>query len=115
MYALIALPKHVTGAIEPTDVRQGEGNFACFISRNRFVSFVKSTKSLNVKDLNNNVTKSIQLDSSVNDVLYGGAGRVLLVKSHSVINYDVQQKKKNYQNLMLITSNTFPGPMMVNI
>lgn len=94
MYALIALPKHVTGAIEPTDVRQGEGNFACFISRNRFVSFVKSTKSLNVKDLNNNVTKSIQLDSSVNDVLYGGAGRVLLVKSHSVINYDVQQRKE---------------------
>lgn len=94
MYALIALPKHVTGAIEPADIRLGEGNFACFISRNRFVAFVKSSKVLYVKDTNNNVTKTIQLDSSVVDVLYGGPGRVLLVKSHSIINYDVQQRKE---------------------
>lgn len=94
MYALITLPKHVTGAIEPTDIRQGESNFACFISRNRFVSFIKASKLLHVKDLSNNVTKTIQLDSSVNDVLYGGPGRILLVKSHSVINYDVQQRKE---------------------
>lgn len=94
MYALITLPKHVTGAIEPTDIRQGEGNFACFISRNRFVSFIKSSKTLHIKDLSNNITKSIQLDSSVTDVLYGGPGRVLLVKTHSVVNYDVQQRKE---------------------
>ncbi|KAK6460717.1 coatomer WD associated region-domain-containing protein [Scheffersomyces coipomensis] len=93
-YALITLPKHITGAIEPTDVRQGEGNFATFISRNRFVTFIKATKTLNVKDLSNNVTKSIQLDNSITDVLYGGPGRVLLVKSHAVINYDVQQRKE---------------------
>lgn len=94
MYAMITLPKHVTGAIEPTDIRQGDGNFACFISRNRFVTFVKSSKVLYVKDMNNSVTKSIQLDLSVLDVLNGGAGRVLLIKSHSVILYDVQQKKE---------------------
>lgn len=93
-YALISLPKHVTGAIEPTDVRQGEGNFACFITRNRFISFIKSSKTLHVKDMNNNITKTIQLDSSVTDVLYGGPGRVLLVKSHSITNYDVQQRKE---------------------
>lgn len=93
-YALVGLPKHITGAIEPNDVRTGECNFACFISRNRFVTFLKSTKVLAVKDLNNNVTKSIQLDSSVLDVLQGAPGRVLLVKSNSVVNYDVQQKKE---------------------
>lgn len=93
-YALINLPKHVTGAIEPTDIRQGEGNFACFISRNRFVSFVKATSTLNVRDLSNNVTKSIQLDSSFTDALYGGPGRVLLISAHSVVNYDVQQRKE---------------------
>lgn len=94
MYALVPLPKHVTGAIEPVDIRLGEANFACFISRNRFVAFVKSSKILYVKDTNNNVTKTIQLDSSVVDVLYGGPGRVLLIKSHSVVNYDVQQRKE---------------------
>ncbi|KAI3402546.2 hypothetical protein KGF56_004638 [Candida oxycetoniae] len=93
-YALITLPKHATGAIEPTDVRQGEANFATFISRNRFVTFIKSSKILHVKDLSNNITKTIQLDSSVTDVLYGGPGRVLLVKAHTVINYDVQQRKE---------------------
>lgn len=93
-YSLISLPRHVTGAIEPTDMRQGDGNFACFISRNRFVTFTKSNKTLEVKDLNNNITKSIQLDSSVRDVLVGAPGRVLLVKSNSVINYDVQQRKE---------------------
>ncbi|KAI5953132.1 hypothetical protein KGF54_002503 [Candida jiufengensis] len=93
-YALITLPKHATGAIEPTDIRQGEGNFATFISRNRFVTFIKSSKTLHVKDLSNNITKTIQLDSSIIDVLYGGPGRVLLVKAHSVINYDVLQRKE---------------------
>lgn len=93
-YALINLPKHVTGAIEPTDIRQGEANFATFISRNRFVTFIKSSKTLHVKDMNNNITKTIQLDSSVNDVLAGAPGRILLVKAHSVINYDVQQRKE---------------------
>lgn len=93
-YSLIALPKHVTGAIEPTNVRQGEGNFASFINRNRFVTFSKASKTLQVKDLNNNVTKSSQLDSSVNEVLPGSPGRVLLVKSNSVISYDVQQRKE---------------------
>lgn len=93
-YSLITLPRHVTGAIEPTDARTGECNFACFISRNRFVTFTKANKVLEVRDLSNSITKSIQLDSSVHDVLYGGPGRVLLVKNHSVINYDVQQRKE---------------------
>lgn len=93
-YALITLPKHVTGAIEPSDIRQGEGNFACFIARNRFVSFIKSSKTLYVKDLSNNTTKTIQLDLSVIDVLAGIGGRVLLIKQHSVVSYDVQQRKE---------------------
>ena len=47
-----------------------------------------------MRDTNNNVTKTIQLDSSVVDVLALGPGRVLLVKAHSVVNYDVQQRKE---------------------
>lgn len=91
-YALISLPKNVTGAVDPTDIRQGEGNFACFILRNRFVAFVKHLKTLYVKDMTNNVTKLIPLDLLVTDVLPGAPGKVLLVKSGAVINYDVQQR-----------------------
>ncbi|KAI0464944.1 coatomer subunit alpha [Komagataella kurtzmanii] len=93
-YALVSLPKDVTGAIEPTNIREGTANFACFIARNRFVTYVKSTKTLEVLDLNNSVTKSIKLDYTVKDVVYAGPGTVLLLRSNSVIHYDVQQRKE---------------------
>jgi coatomer protein complex subunit alpha (xenin) len=92
-YALIALPKDVTGAIEPQDLKLGDGNFATFIARNRFVVYTKSTQSLEVKDLDNTTTKAIKLDSSVRDVVAAGPGTVLLLKNNSVVHYDVQQKK----------------------
>ncbi|ODQ79980.1 hypothetical protein BABINDRAFT_161634 [Babjeviella inositovora NRRL Y-12698] len=92
-YALILLPKDVTGAIEPTDVRQGEGNSATFIARNRFVAFTKSTQTLDVKDLTNNTTKSIKLDG-VKDIVSAGPGTILLLKATSVVHYDVQQRKE---------------------
>ena len=44
--------------------------------------------------MNNNITKTVQLDLSIVDVLPGSPGRILLVKAHSVINYDVQQRKE---------------------
>ncbi|OWB83621.1 hypothetical protein B5S33_g2252 [[Candida] boidinii] len=94
IYALLQLPKDVTGAIEPMDIRQGEATSACFIARNRFITFSKTTKKLEVRDLNNTVTKSIELDSNVKDVIYAGPGTVLLMKSSSVVHYDVQQKKQ---------------------
>ncbi|GME84458.1 unnamed protein product [[Candida] boidinii] len=94
IYALLQLPKDVTGAIEPMDIRQGEATSACFIARNRFITFSKTTKKLEVRDLNNTVTKSIELDSNVKDVVYAGPGTVLLMKSSSVVHYDVQQKKQ---------------------
>ncbi|CDK25116.1 unnamed protein product [Kuraishia capsulata CBS 1993] len=93
-YAYIPLPKDVTGAIEPTDIRQGEANAACFVARNRFVTFSKTTKTLEVKDLSNSSTKSTVLDASVKDVVYAGPGSVLLLKTNSVIHYDVLQKKE---------------------
>ncbi|KAH3680941.1 hypothetical protein WICMUC_000084 [Wickerhamomyces mucosus] len=92
-YALIGLPKDITGAIEPQDLKISDGNFATFIARNRFVVYSKKTQSLDVKDLDNNTTKSIKLDGTVKDVVYGGPGSVLILKSNSVVHYDAQQRK----------------------
>lgn len=92
-YALIGLPKDITGAIEPQDLKLGDGNNAVFIARNRFVVYSKSTQNLEVKDLDNSTTKTIKLDSNVKDVVYGGPGSVLLLKNNSVVHYDAQQKK----------------------
>lgn len=92
-YALIGLPKDATGAIEPQDLRLGEGNYATFIARNRFVVYSKATSTLDIKDLDNSTTKSIKLDGNVKDVVYGGPGAVLLLKTNSVVHYDAQQRK----------------------
>lgn len=93
MYALIALPKEFNFAIEPLSMRQDAADFAVFVARNRFVTYSKETGILAVKDLNNNVTKSIKLDEPVKDVLYAGPGQVLLLRQNSVVLFDVQQKK----------------------
>ncbi|ODQ62238.1 hypothetical protein WICANDRAFT_87542 [Wickerhamomyces anomalus NRRL Y-366-8] len=92
-YALIGLPKDITGAIEPQDLKLGDGNNAVFIARNRFVVYSKSTQNLEVKDLDNSTTKTIKLDSNVKEVVYGGPGSILLLKNNSVVHYDAQQKK----------------------
>lgn len=93
-YALIQLPKDVTGAIEPTDIRQGEGLMATFIARNRFVTYTKTTDTLEVRDLNNNVTKLVKFELPVKDVVAASPGTVLLLKSGLVVHYDVQQKRE---------------------
>ncbi|GMM33351.1 coatomer subunit alpha [Saccharomycopsis crataegensis] len=93
MYALIQLPKDASGAIEPLDIRQDAADFAIFIARNRFVTYSKETGMLNVKDLNNSVTKSIKLEDPIKDLLYAGPGHVLLLKQNSIVQFDVQQKK----------------------
>jgi coatomer protein complex subunit alpha (xenin) len=92
-YALLGLPKDATGAIEPQDIHSGDGNYATFIARNRFVVFNKSTSTLDIKDLDNSTTKSIKLDDNIKDVVYGGPGSVLLLKTNSVVHYDAQQRK----------------------
>lgn len=93
LYALIPLPRDVTGAIEPLDIRQDKADYAIFIARNRFVTYSKETGLLNVKDLNNSVTKSIKLEEPIKDLVYAGPGLVLLLRQNSIVHYDVQQKK----------------------
>ncbi|KAH3683652.1 hypothetical protein WICPIJ_005336 [Wickerhamomyces pijperi] len=92
-YALIDLPKEATGAIAPQSIRKGDADFATFIARNRFVTYSKDTKTLEVRDLDNVSTKSIKLDGNIKDVVYGGPGCVLLLKNNAVVHYDAQQRK----------------------
>lgn len=93
-YAVVPLPKDVTGAIEPSSLHQGDGLSGCFVARNRFVVFVKFSNSLEIKDLNNTTTKTIPLEGHVKDVVAAPVpGTVLLLKPSGVVHYDVQQRK----------------------
>ncbi len=93
-YSYFNLPKEIVGALEPSIKGDGKANSAHFIARNRFVTFVKSSHKLDIHDLNNNVTKSITLDSEVKDILPATPGNILLLKPTNVVLYDVQQKKE---------------------
>ncbi|ODV58772.1 coatomer subunit alpha [Ascoidea rubescens DSM 1968] len=94
LYALVSLPSSSVLS-DPSEIRQGSGSFAVFIARNRFVVYNKENSSLEVKDLNNATTKAIKFDDNgIIDVVYGGAGSVLILKKNAVILYNVQQKKQ---------------------
>lgn len=95
-FALCTLPKQPTGAIEPTGILEDSGSFATFVARNRFVVYNVSSSSLEVRSLDNKITKSIKVDgdSAVRDIVYGGPGCVLILQTRSVVLFDVQQGKK---------------------
>lgn len=93
-YALVVLPKTPTGAVEPTTVIEDSGSYATFVARNRFVCYSKSNETLEVRSLDNKVTKTAKLDSGVKDIVYTGPGTVLILYPREVILYDVQQGRK---------------------
>lgn len=93
-FGLVLLPKKPTGAVEPSGVIEDAGSFALFVARNRFVVYNKQSESLEVRTLDNKITKTIKVDGPVNDIISGGPGCVLLLQPKRVILFDVQQGKK---------------------
>lgn len=93
-FSYVILPKEASGQIEPTNIIEDSGNFATFVARNRFVVYNKSTTSIEVRTLENKTTKTIQLEESIKDIVYGGPGAVLLLYPREVVLFDVQQGKK---------------------
>ena len=93
-YELINLPRDATGAVEPTDMKKGQGNAAVFVARNRFAVFSQSNNQIDVKDLSNSTTKTIKPPTGTTDICFGGTGCLLLITSTNVVLYDIQQKKE---------------------
>lgn len=93
-FGLVVLPKKPTGAVEPSGVLEDSGSFATFVARNRFVTYNKSIESLEVRTLDNKVTKTVKIEGTVNDVVNSGPGCVLILQPKVVLLFDVQQGKK---------------------
>ncbi|AET41368.1 coatomer subunit alpha Ecym_8072 [Eremothecium cymbalariae DBVPG len=93
-FALCVLPKQSTGAVEASNVIEDNGSFATFVARNRYIVYNQSTESIDVRGLDNRVTKSIKIEGTVKDIVYGGPGAVLIFQPKSVVLFDVQQGKK---------------------
>lgn len=94
VYELVNLPKDASGALEPTDIKRGQGNAAIFVARNRFAVFTKASQQIDIKDLGNSVTKSIKPPRDTTDIYSGGTGSLLMITPSLVALYDIQQKKQ---------------------
>lgn len=92
-FAFCSLPKQSTGAVEPHNVIEDCGSFVTFVARNRFIVYNETSESIEVRDLDNKITKNIKIDGSVRDIVYGGPGAVLILYPKSVVLFEVQQGK----------------------
>ncbi|CAC38349.1 coatomer alpha subunit Cop1 [Schizosaccharomyces pombe] len=72
---------------------KGPGDDAIFVARNRFAVFSRSDQTIEIKDLSNKVTKTIQLPEKTRDIFFAGMGHVLLSTATQVHLFDLQQKK----------------------
>ena len=93
-YELMHLPRDATGAIEPTDLKRGQGTSAVFVARNRFAVFNQPSQQIDIKDLSNSTTKTIKPPAGTTDIYFGGTGCLLLITATTVVLFDIQQKKQ---------------------
>jgi len=93
-YELIHLPRDATGAVEPTDMKRGQGTSAVFVARNRFAVFNQPSQTVDIKDLSNATTKTIKPPAGTTDIYFGGTGCLLFITPTSVVLFDIQQKKQ---------------------
>jgi coatomer protein complex subunit alpha (xenin) len=94
MYELMSLPRDASGAVEPTSTHRGVGHSAVFVARNRFAVFNTANQQIDIKDLQNSTTKTIKPPTGTTDMVFGGAGCLLLIAPTTVYLYDIQQKKQ---------------------
>jgi coatomer subunit alpha len=93
-YELIRLSRDGGSLVDGSEAKRGSGTSAVWVARNRFAVFTKDKQTIDIKDLNNSVTRSIQpSQSGVMDIHYGGPGNLLLCTQTQVILYDIQKKE----------------------
>lgn len=95
-YELISLPQDGSGAIEPTGSKQGSGNSAIFVGRNRFAVLTKAAQTVDIKDLQNNTVETFKPPAGTSDIYYAGPGHILIITPNTVYLYDMQRKETTY-------------------
>ncbi|GAA6027118.1 hypothetical protein JCM8097_002404 [Rhodosporidiobolus ruineniae] len=96
LYELVRLPKDFTsGEIRDsaTDGRRGTGNSALFVARNRLAVLDRAGQSIEIRDLENAITKTIKCPVQTSDIFFGGTASLLLSTPTSVVLFDIQQQK----------------------
>ncbi|GAA6015320.1 hypothetical protein JCM10207_008947 [Rhodosporidiobolus poonsookiae] len=96
LYELVRLPKDFSsGEIKDsaTDGKRGTGHAALFVARNRLAVLDRAAQSIEIRDLDNTITKTIKCPVQTTDIFFGGTASLLLATPTSVVLYDIQQQK----------------------
>ncbi|POY75773.1 hypothetical protein BMF94_1183 [Rhodotorula taiwanensis] len=99
LYELVRLPKDLSGHSgevrdSASDGKRGTGQAALFVARNRLAVLDKQAQTIEIRDLDNTITKTIKCPAAgVTDMFFGGTASLLLSTATSVVLYDIQQQK----------------------
>ncbi|KIM31135.1 hypothetical protein M408DRAFT_327425 [Serendipita vermifera MAFF 305830] len=95
LFELANLPRDSAGEVKDSsaDGKKGPGSSVVFVARNRFAVLDKTNQTIEIRDLNNAVTKVVKPPVQTNDIFYGGTASLLLSTPTSVVLYDIQQQK----------------------
>lgn len=72
--------------------KRGQGTMALFIARNRLAVLQKATQTVEIRDLSNQVVKTVELPQATNDIFYGGPSHLVLSTGANVLLFDMQQQ-----------------------
>lgn len=99
LYELVRLPHDLSGHTgevrdSASDGKRGTGQAALFVARNRLAVLDRTAQQIEIRDLDNTVTKTIKCPvPGVTDMFFGGTASLLLSTATSVVLYDIQQQK----------------------
>ncbi|GAA5969494.1 hypothetical protein JCM3765_000874 [Sporobolomyces pararoseus] len=100
LYELIRLPEKDGpgggGQVVDSSVdgKRGSGSSSLFVARNRLAVLDKTCQTIEIRDLENSITKTIKCPvANVVDIFFGGTASLLISTLNSVVLFDIQQQK----------------------
>ncbi|ORX92400.1 Coatomer, alpha subunit [Basidiobolus meristosporus CBS 931.73] len=94
IYELYRIPKGYTGgALIKNEVLSGSCSAAVFLSRNRFAVLNQPGNTIDIKDLSNATTATINFDRVIRDISYSPGGGLMLFTDSCVILYHVPTRR----------------------
>lgn len=96
LYELVRLPRDfASGEVRDSasDGKRGTGSSALFVARNRLAVLDRAAQTIEIRDLDNAITKTIKCPVQTQDIFFGGTASLLLSTATSVVLYDIQQQK----------------------
>ncbi|GLI66143.1 hypothetical protein VaNZ11_009877 [Volvox africanus] len=92
-YELYSIPKEAARGDTAPEAKRGLGTSAVFIARNRFAVLDKATNSIQIRNLQNEITKKVPTPCATTDaIFYAGTGMLLCRSEDKVTLYDMQQR-----------------------